>query len=45
VTYRLSRVEEALGRDPSAPEHRFVLHAAVLGARLLGWPEVPLDSA
>ncbi len=42
VTYRLQRVEDLLGRDPSDPAGRFALHAAVLGARLLGWPETPL---
>lgn len=43
VTYRLARIEQVLGRDPSDPGQRFVLHAAVLGARLLDWPAVPLD--
>jgi hypothetical protein len=28
--------------DPVDPAHRFTLQAAVLGARLLGWPERPL---
>jgi hypothetical protein len=27
------------------PAHRFTLHAAVLGAKLLGWPERALPSA
>ena len=40
VTYRLARVEELLGRDPTDPAGRFELHAAVLAARLLGWPDV-----
>ncbi|MDP9434277.1 MAG: helix-turn-helix domain-containing protein [Actinomycetota bacterium] len=42
VTYRLQRVEHLLGRDPTEPASRFALHAAVLGARLLGWPDTPL---
>jgi sugar diacid utilization regulator len=46
VTYRLDRVRSLSGFDPMDPAHRFTLHAAVLGARLLGWPERPLpDSA
>jgi len=39
VTYRLDRVRSLSGYDPTAPESRFTVHAAVLGARLLGWPE------
>jgi sugar diacid utilization regulator len=42
VTYRLDRVRSLSGFDPLDPAHRFTLHAAVLGARLLGWPERPL---
>lgn len=42
VTYRIDRVRSLSGFDPSDPAHRFTLHAAVLGARLLGWPETPL---
>ena len=38
VTYRLARVKELTGHDPDDPTQRFTLHAAVLGARLLGWP-------
>lgn len=44
VTYRLQRVHKALGRNPADPGERFALHAAVLGARLLNWPAVPLDA-
>lgn len=43
VTYRLARVQAALGRDPADPAERLSLHAAVLSARLLDWPAVPLD--
>jgi sugar diacid utilization regulator len=39
VTYRLDRVRALSGYDPTAPAHRFTVHAAVLGAKLLGWPE------
>jgi len=42
VTYRLSRVHELTGYDPTNPADWFTLHAAVLGARLLGWPHRPL---
>ncbi|MCW2666667.1 MAG: PucR family transcriptional regulator [Frankiales bacterium] len=42
VTYRLDRVRQLLGRDPTDPDARFTMQAAVLGARLLGWPDVPL---
>jgi sugar diacid utilization regulator len=45
VTYRLDRVRSMSGFDPLDPAHRFTLHAAVLGARLLGWPEHPLPLA
>lgn len=36
VTYRLQRIGDVLGVDPTDPSQRFTLHAAVLGARLLG---------
>jgi DNA-binding PucR family transcriptional regulator len=42
VTYRLDRVKTLSGFDPADPAHRFTLQAAVLGARLLGWPDSPL---
>lgn len=44
VTYRLSRVEQLLGTDPTDPAERFALQAAVLAARLLDWPAVPLET-
>lgn len=43
VTYRLQRVRKLLGADPTDPALRFTLQAAVLAARLLRWPEVPLE--
>lgn len=39
VTYRLDRIKTLTGSDPSDPAQRFTIQAAVLGARLLGWPE------
>jgi len=45
VTYRLARVADLLGRDPSDPADRLTLHAAVTAARLLDWPRTPLDTA
>jgi DNA-binding PucR family transcriptional regulator len=44
VTYRLDRVRSLSGLDPADPGHRFTLQAAVLGAKLLGWPDHPLPS-
>ena len=44
VTYRLARVAQLTGRSVAQPDERFALHAAVLGARLLGWPGRPLPS-
>lgn len=38
VTYRLAKVRDVTGHDPTDPAHRFILQAAVLGARLLEWP-------
>jgi sugar diacid utilization regulator len=39
VTYRLDRVRKLTGYDAADPAQRFTIHAAVLGARLLGWPQ------
>jgi sugar diacid utilization regulator len=44
VTYRLDRVRAVTGLDPRDPAHRFTLQAAVVGAKLLGWPERATDS-
>jgi hypothetical protein len=42
LTYRLARIHRLTGYDPTAPEHRYTLETALLGAHLLGWPdEVP----
>jgi sugar diacid utilization regulator len=45
VTYRLDRVKTLTGFDPLDPAHRFTLQIAVLGARLLGWPEHVIENA
>jgi sugar diacid utilization regulator len=44
VTYRLGRIAELIGRDPTDPAHRFTVQAAVMAAKLLDWPATPLDS-
>lgn len=44
VTYRLDRIATLTGHDPTDPAQRFTIHAAVLGARLLGWPQRELAS-
>ncbi|MGY1593668.1 PucR family transcriptional regulator [Geodermatophilus sp. SYSU D00708] len=44
VTYRLARVAQLTGYSVSRPDQRFALQAAVLGARLLEWPAVPLPA-
>ncbi|MCX5398410.1 CdaR family transcriptional regulator [Streptomyces sp. NBC_00102] len=38
LTYRLERIHELTGSDPSDPVHRYTLQTAVIGARLLDWP-------
>jgi len=43
VVYRLDRVHDLTGYTPTEPTQRFTLEAAVLGARLLGWPENELE--
>ncbi|MGV9311103.1 PucR family transcriptional regulator [Streptomyces sp. NPDC003691] len=39
MTYRLDRIHKLTGADPGDPVHRYTLQTAVIGARLLGWPE------
>ncbi|WP_405760291.1 helix-turn-helix domain-containing protein [Streptomyces sp. NBC_01420] len=41
LTYRLTRIHQLTGADPSDPVHRYTLQTAAIGARLLGWPERP----
>lgn len=45
VTYRLSRIRQLTGYDPTDPDQRYILQTATLGARLLGWPSRPLQPA
>jgi sugar diacid utilization regulator len=45
VTYRLDRIKQLTGHDVAKPTQRFTLEAAVLGARLLDWPNQPLPPA
>ncbi len=42
VSYRLDRIKKLTGKDVTDPTQRFTLEAAVLGARLLDWPNRPL---
>jgi sugar diacid utilization regulator len=42
VTYRLGRVKALTGYNATDPAHRFTLQAAVLGARVLNWPQEQL---
>lgn len=44
VTYRLTKVKALTGHDPGDPAQRFILHIAVLGARLLDWPARELSA-
>jgi hypothetical protein len=39
VTYRLARIKNLTGWDPTNPAHWLTLQTAAEGARLLGWPE------
>ncbi|MBX6388541.1 MAG: helix-turn-helix domain-containing protein [Frankia sp.] len=39
LTYRLARIHQLTGHDPTAPTDRYVLQTAVIGARLLGWED------
>ena len=44
VTYRLNRIKTLTGYDPSDPAQRFTINAAMLGAKLLGWPKHDLTT-
>ncbi|MFI5068297.1 MAG: PucR family transcriptional regulator [Streptosporangiales bacterium] len=44
VTYRLARVQALTGHDPADPAEGLALRVAVIGARMLGWPAVPLET-
>jgi sugar diacid utilization regulator len=45
VTYRLARIKELTGSDPGDPADALALQVAVIGARLLDWPAVPLAAS
>lgn len=42
MTYRLERIHQLTGADPGDPVHRYTLQTAVIGARLLDWPNQDL---
>lgn len=42
LTYRLERIHQLTGADPADPGHRYMLQTAVIGARLLDWPDTEL---
>jgi hypothetical protein len=44
LTYRLARIHRLTGYDPADADHRYTLETAVLGARMLSWPEHRADS-
>ncbi|MFJ7209353.1 PucR family transcriptional regulator [Streptomyces sp. NPDC098789] len=39
LTYRLERIHTLTGADPADPLSRYTLQTAVIGARLLAWPD------
>lgn len=39
LTYRLERIHTLTAADPADPRHRYTLQTAVIGARLLEWPD------
>ncbi|MFI6012625.1 PucR family transcriptional regulator [Streptomyces sp. NPDC051243] len=45
VTYRLHRIRQLTGHDPTDPDQRYILQTAALGARLLNWPSRSLQPA
>ena len=44
VTYRLARISELTGHNPADPRQHLAFHMAVVGARLLDWPNTPLGT-
>ncbi|MGW6395678.1 PucR family transcriptional regulator [Streptomyces sp. NPDC055103] len=42
MTYRLDRIHRLTGADPGDPVQRYTLQTAVVGARLLDWPDQTL---
>lgn len=46
IAYRLRRIRQLTGHDPTDPDQRSILQTAALGARLLDWPwQPPLQPA
>ncbi|UQA94087.1 PucR family transcriptional regulator [Streptomyces halobius] len=43
VGYRLGRIRQLTGHDPTDPDQRYILQTAALGAQLLDWPARPLQ--
>ena len=43
--FTMDRVRSLTGFAPLDPAHRFTLQVAVIGAKLLGWPEQGLTDA
>ncbi|GAU71464.1 putative CdaR family transcriptional regulator [Streptomyces sp. NBRC 110611] len=43
VGYRLGRIRQLTGHDPTDPGQRYILQTAALGAQLLDWPDHPLQ--
>ena len=41
-TYRLERIQQLTGANPADTNHRYMLQTAVIGARLLDWPDKAL---
>ncbi|MGC0420838.1 PucR family transcriptional regulator [Embleya sp. AB8] len=42
LSYRLERIRTLTGYDPADALQRYTLETAALGARVLGWPGIPL---
>ena len=45
VTYRLAKIADLTGYDPTIPAQRLTLQASVVGARMLPWPETQLAAS
>ncbi|GAU71153.1 putative CdaR family transcriptional regulator [Streptomyces sp. NBRC 110611] len=43
IGYRLGRIRQLTGHDPTDPDQRYILQTAALGAQLLDWPARPLQ--
>ena len=45
VTYRLAKIADLTGYDPTIPAQRLTLQASVVGARMLPWTETQLAAS